>query len=119
MNEEKIIDAWENQTHRGVLDAQTIGVVGSGENPSCGDKVRLDFVVENGIIKKALHSEDGCVLSQAGAELLCEHLEGKTVDKAARMTPAEMLDLFEGRPLPVRLGCCLLPWQAMKTCFTK
>jgi nitrogen fixation NifU-like protein len=111
MNEEKIINAWQSPGHQGVAG----GVIGRWENPECGDVVQLDILVESGIIKKAAHSGDGCVLSQAGAELLCQHLEGKPIESAVLMSQDDMLSLFEGRPLDIRLPCCLLPWQALQS----
>ncbi|NNK99315.1 MAG: iron-sulfur cluster assembly scaffold protein, partial [Xanthomonadales bacterium] len=56
----------ENSTHEGL-----------GENPFCGDRVRLQFTVnENGIIEKAAVESVGCAISMASASLLASHLHG-------------------------------------------
>jgi len=118
VNEEKIIAAWENQKHRGSIDGLLpIAVYGEAENPSCGDVVKLDILPTDGIIVDARHSGRACVLCEAGAEMLCESLIGKSLAQVARLTPADMLALYEGTPIPVRLGCCLLPLKALKQCF--
>lgn len=113
VNEDKVIEYWESQPRRGVSDPISGYVCGEITTPGCNDTIRLDLRIENRIIKDVLHSGKGCVLSQAGASMLTELLIGKTVEEAAALTYDSMFDLFGGRPVPNRLGCCILPLRVL------
>jgi NifU-like protein involved in Fe-S cluster formation len=115
MNEEKIMEYWESQPRRGHVDDQLqVCLYGEAETPECGDSVALDILPNGSVIVAAKHTGKGCVLSQAGASMLTEYLVGKSVEDAARLTYEDMLAMFGGRPLPVRMGCCLLPLRALQ-----
>ncbi len=112
----------ENPTHEG-----------QGENPFCGDRVRLQFTVnEDGIIEKAAVESVGCAISMASASLLASHLHGLDLQQAealfdkvrAAITggPDEASDeqlgelaalAFAGR-YPSRVKCATLPWHVLK-----
>ena len=112
MNEHKIMEYWESQPRRG--EGSDTAIKGFAETPECGDSVRLFIEVDNYFITDVKYEAKGCVLSQAGASMLSEYLVGKQTGEANQLTPEDMLAMFEGRPLPNRLGCCLLPLRALK-----
>ncbi len=56
----------------------------------------------------------GCVISQAAASLLCEHIEGRTLDDLAAFTAADMLGLIDIPLLPRRQDCGLLALRVLK-----
>jgi len=86
------------------------------DNPVCGDSVQLELhVSETGLIQQAWFTGMGCVISQASASMLVEHIEGKTLDILASFTAQNMLDLFRARLTPGRQRCCLLTWEALRT----
>ena len=59
-----------NATHRRRVD-----------NPVCGDSVQLELrVSETGQIEQAWFTGVGCVISQASASMLVEHIEGQMLD---------------------------------------
>ena len=93
-----------NATHRRRVD-----------NPVCGDSVQLDLrVSETGQIEQAWFTGVGCVISQASASMLVEHIEGKTFDALAGFTAQDMLHLFRARLTPGRQRCCVLAWTAFR-----
>lgn len=57
----------------------------------------------------------GCVISQAAASLLCEHVEGRMLGDLAGFTAVDMLDLIDIPLVPKRQRCGLLAFRALKT----
>jgi nitrogen fixation protein NifU and related proteins len=85
-------------------------------NPLCGDKVRIDLLIEEDVIADVAFSGRGCAISQASASLLTDELRGKTVAEAKALSKDDLLELI-GIPLsknPVRLKCALLSLKALK-----
>ena len=44
-------------------------------NPSCGDSISMEGVVQNGILTKLCFQGKGCVISQATASMLSEYVK--------------------------------------------
>jgi nitrogen fixation protein NifU and related proteins len=85
-------------------------------NPLCGDRVRIDLQVQDGVITDVRFKGRGCAISQASASLLTDELRGKTLDQARAIGKDDVLDLI-GIPLdknPVRIKCVLLPLKTLK-----
>jgi nitrogen fixation NifU-like protein len=85
-------------------------------NPLCGDRVRIDLQVQEGIITDVRFKGRGCSISQASASLLTDEIKGMPVEEAKRFNKEKLLDLI-GIPLdksPVRLKCALLALKVLK-----
>jgi nitrogen fixation protein NifU and related proteins len=98
----------------GTLDNPSISSEDS--NPLCGDRVRIDLLVQNGIITDVRFKGRGCSISQASASLLTDEIKGMSVEAAKLFKKEELLDLI-GIPLdksPVRLKCALLSLKVLK-----
>ena len=85
-------------------------------NPLCGDKVRIDVLIADGVIADVRFSGRGCAISQASASLLTDELKGMPVEQAKLYSKDDLLELI-GIPLsknPTRLKCALLSLKALK-----
>jgi nitrogen fixation NifU-like protein len=85
-------------------------------NPLCGDKVRIDVLIADGVIADVRFSGRGCAISQASASLLTDELRGMPVEQAKLYSKDDLLELI-GIPLsknPTRLKCALLSLKALK-----
>jgi len=79
-------------------------------NPLCGDRIRLDLRIVDGVITAVAFSGKGCAVSQASASMLTDELVGMTLDQVRAYGKDDLLELI-GLPLdknPVRLKCALL-----------
>ena len=110
---EKVIDHYENPRNVGSFSKDDIdvgtGMVGA---PSCGDVMRLQIKVENGVITDAKFKTYGCGSAIASSSLVTEWVKGKTLDEAATLknsTIAEHLALP-----PVKIHCSILAEDAIK-----
>lgn len=83
-------------------------------NPSCGDKIAYQVVVQDGTVAQIGFEGSGCVLSVAAASLLAEYVQGKPLHAIAMITVETMRELI-GMPVgPVRLRCIVLPLEALQ-----
>ncbi len=112
--QEHILDHYESPYHRGHCPHPTH--VDEGDNPLCGDVVRIELRVDDkGIVREAWFDGDGCCISQSAASMLVESIEGKPVDQVRKFSAEDMLKLFGVRLTPNRQKCCLLSWRVLQT----
>lgn len=112
--EDYILPHFEDPYHKGSIDCATCQH--SERNPLCGDTVTLQLLIgDNDIIEKAYFSGNGCAISQAGASILCERIEGKTVDEVEQLSAEEMLELLKVPLTATRQRCGLLGFKVLKT----
>ena len=80
---EKVMDHYENPRNVGTFDPSKdnigTGMVGA---PACGDVMRLQIEVEDGIIKDAKFKTYGCGSAIASSSLVTTMVKGMTLDKA-------------------------------------
>ena len=80
----------------------------------CGDKIRLDLLIKDGIIDDLRFTGRGCTISQASTSMLTEALKGQPVEVAKTFGKEDVLDLL-GIPIGyTRLKCALLGLKALK-----
>lgn len=98
----------------GTLEGATVSH--EEHNPLCGDRVRIDLLIEDDHIADVRFSGRGCAISQASASLLTDEVKGMRVDTAKALGKDDLLELI-GLPLsknPTRLRCALLALKALK-----
>jgi Fe-S cluster assembly scaffold IscU len=111
---EKVIGHYENPKNVGTLD-KTKSNVGTGlvGAPECGDVMRLQIEVEEGIITDAKFKTFGCGSAIAASSLATEWLKGKSIDEALTI---DNMDLVEELALPpVKIHCSVLAEDAIKS----
>jgi nitrogen fixation NifU-like protein len=114
MYREQILEHAKHPHNFGSLEGATISH--EEHNPLCGDKVRLDMLIEDDMIADVRFSGRGCAISQAAASLLTDELRGMPVEAAKAYSKEDLLELI-GIPLsknPTRLKCALLSLKALK-----
>jgi nitrogen fixation NifU-like protein len=110
---EKVLDHYENPRNVGSFpkdepDVGT-GMVGA---PACGDVLKLQIKVEDGIITDARFKTYGCGSAIASSSLVTELLKGKTLQEA---TAIKNTDIVEELALPpVKIHCSVLAEDAIK-----
>ncbi len=110
---EYILDHYKSPRFRGHLDNATLTY--EDDNPTCGDHLHMEIKVDaSGKIADARFDGMGCALSQASADILLEHIIGKTVAEAKAFSKDDLLDLLGISLGPVRLKCALLSLKVLK-----
>ena len=109
----QVIDHYENPRNVGNFakdDADVgTGMVGA---PACGDVMKLQIKVENGIITDARFKTYGCGSAIASSSLVTEWVKGKTLDQAAALKNSEIAQ--ELSLPPVKIHCSILAEDAIK-----
>ncbi len=110
---EVILDHYKNPRYRGTLDPHDFSY--EDENPLCGDKLRLDVVLDDERrVKAAAFSGRGCAISQASADMLTESIMGKSLDEIKQITKDDIMEMLGIELGPVRLKCALLSLKVLK-----
>jgi len=110
---DKVIDHYENPRNVGSLDKNDpsvgTGMVGA---PACGDVMKLQIKVEEGIITDAKFKTYGCGSAIASSSLVTEWVKGKTLDQAGQIKNSEIAN--ELALPPVKIHCSILAEDAIK-----
>lgn len=86
------------------------GTVG---NPSCGDVMTMDIIVENNVITKATFQTYGCAAAIASGSMTTELIKGKTIDECKQLTMNDVIDQLGGLPQE-KTHCSNLATEALK-----
>lgn len=114
---------------REILDADKTA---DGNNPLCGDVLRVYVDLEGDTVKDVAFKGSGCAISKASASMMTQVVKGKTkrdaeviFDEFHRMVLGELdeeteenhlgkLKIFAGvREFPARVKCASLSWHTL------
>ncbi len=85
-----------------------------GHNPLCGDRVRIELLIENAIISDAAFTANACAICTASASLLTERVRGSSLRDAAGITDQDVLAALEAELPAARLLCAILPVRTLR-----
>jgi nitrogen fixation NifU-like protein len=109
----KVIDHYENPRNVGSFDkgdeSVGTGMVGA---PACGDVMKLQIKVEDGVITDAKFKTYGCGSAIASSSLITEMVKGMTLDQAGAIKNSEIAE--ELALPPVKIHCSILAEDAIK-----
>ena len=109
----QVIDHYENPRNVGSFDkgdeSVGTGMVGA---PACGDVMKLQIKVEDGIITDAKFKTYGCGSAIASSSLVTEWVKGKTLDQAITIKNTAIAQ--ELALPPVKIHCSILAEDAIK-----
>ena len=105
-----------------------------GYNPLCGDKITIQLMLENNVVKDIYFHGEGCAISVASASLMTDMVKGRTTEEAHALftafhqlvtgrTPPEeveksrldkLLALSGVQHFPMRVKCATLAWHTLE-----
>lgn len=110
---DKVIDHYENPRNVGSFakeeDGVATGMVGA---PACGDVMKLQIRVTDGVISDAKFKTFGCGSAIASSSLATEMIKGLTLDQAAAIKNTQIVE--ELNLPPVKIHCSVLAEDAIK-----
>jgi len=108
----------ENHTHHA-----------EGHNPLCGDRISMNILMDEGVVKDISFKGSGCAISTASASILTETIKNKNQDEIRNLFKdfhnlvtngkeiehdLGKLKIFEGvKKYPARVKCATLSWHAL------
>ena len=134
--QEVILDHNKRPRNFGPLDQPSHSA--DGDNPLCGDKVKVYLTVEDGLVSDVAFEGAGCAISTASASIMTETIKGKSVAEVRELfstfhelltgdpsTTPEFgpelgkLAVFAGvREYPVRVKCATLAWHTLEAALS-
>ena len=109
-----VLDHYENPRNVGKMDINDLdvgtGLVGA---PACGDVLKLQIRVEDGIITDAKFKTYGCGSAIASSSLVTEWVKGRTLDEASTIRNTDIAQ--ELALPPVKIHCSILAEDAIKS----
>ena len=130
-----IMDHYKNPRNKGLIESKLYHTYHI-KNPSCGDDITIQSLVEDGIIKDVRHDGSGCSICCSSASVLSTLMIGKTTDLAIELTNNyikmimnqpynEDLDLedalaYQGvKQFPARIKCATIAYKAFEATLKK
>lgn len=103
-----------------------------GHNPSCGDDITIELLMEDGKIVDAAFTGSGCAISQASTSMMIDLVKGRSAEEAEELSQIflgmikreikteEELELLEEAiafqnisNMPARVKCAVLAWHTL------
>lgn len=107
-----VVEHYRRPLHRRSLDAPTH--VHEGTNASCGDRLRVELLVRDGIIADAGFQASACAIATASASLLMDRVRGAGLAEVAAISDRDVQEaLGEGVP-PGRASCATLSLRILR-----
>ena len=110
---QKLMNHYENPQNVGSFDKNDdnvgTGLVGA---PACGDVMKLQIKVEDGIIQDAKFKTFGCGSAIASSSLVTEWVKGRTLNEAKSIKNVQIAK--ELALPPVKIHCSVLAEDSIK-----
>ena len=125
---EIILDHYRQPRNRGAVIEPTCSA--DGANPLCGDQIRVDVALVDGVVEAISFSGQGCSISQASASMMTEYVKGRTAAAALQGVQAFQQMMLTGQApeiegfddiaslvgvakFPARVKCASLAWKTL------
>ena len=111
MYNDKVMDHFMNPRNVGEIEnPDGTSQVGSA---ACGDIMKMDIKVENGVITDVKFKTYGCGAAVASSSVATEMIKGMTVEEAMKFTNKQLLEEIGGLP-SVKIHCSILAEEALQ-----
>jgi nitrogen fixation NifU-like protein len=110
---EQILEHYKRPHNWGELDE--FDVEFEDFNPSCGDQLKVQMKIDDGVVAKIGFSGHGCAISQASASLVSDEVIGMKVDDLVKLDRQAILDLLGIEISATRLKCALLSLKVIRS----
>lgn len=108
-----ILEHFRNPRNKGTLPAPTISQ--EGTNPLCGDRVRIELLLEDEVVMDAKFSANACAICVAAASMLTDLVRNAPLDEVETLLVDDILRALEARVPQMRMNCVRLPLTVMHT----
>ena len=112
MLHEQLIEHFKYPQNRKRIQSPTF--TAESYNPSCGDRIIMDGVINNDILTDVGFNGSGCVISQAAASMLTELCLGKSITDILSLTKNDILGMINIQLGPTRLRCALISLEVLQ-----
>ena len=108
-----LVEHFRHPHNRGSLAAPS--VTQEGANPLCGDRVRIELLVEDGMVRDAKFTANACAICVAAASVLTDLVKDAPLDEVETLTVEDLLRALKAEVPKARTQCVRLPLTVMHT----
>ncbi len=108
-----ILDHYRNPRNFGSLERADVEA--EDLNPLCGDQIRMQLELDDGVVSDVRFSGKGCAISQASASMLTERVKGMKLDDIAKLSKDVVLEDVGIGISPTRMKCAMLGLRVLKS----
>lgn len=108
-----LIEHFRHPRNKGTLASPTISQ--EGTNPLCGDRVRIELLVEEGIVRDAKFAANACAICVASASMLTDLVRNAPLDEVETLLVDDILRSLDASIPHARMACVRLPLTVMHT----
>ncbi|HKX30671.1 MAG TPA: iron-sulfur cluster assembly scaffold protein [Blastocatellia bacterium] len=83
-------------------------------NPLCGDRIRIELALKDGVIEEARFCGNACVICIAAASILTELIIGAEIGEDEPVSAERLLASLHSEIRPGRINCALLPLETLR-----
>jgi|SRR6056297_1327694 len=129
-----IMEHSKNSKNEGLLDNDNYSIEHL-KNPTCGDDIKIQVLIEDDKIIDIRHKGEGCAICCASASMMSEILKGRTLDEAKKII-LDFYDLVSGNikiveelgdanalfgvsKFPTRIKCATISWKAVENLINR
>lgn len=108
-----ILDHYRNPRNFGTLEHPDVEA--EDLNPLCGDQIRMQLTLDDGVVSDVRFSGRGCAISQASASMLTERIKGMKLADVAKLSKDVVLEDVGIGISPTRMKCAMLGLRVLKS----
>ena len=108
-----ILDHYRNPRNFGTLEHSDVEA--EDLNPLCGDQIRMQLELDDGVVKDVRFSGKGCAISQASASMLTETVKGMKLSDVAKLPKEVVLENVGIGISPTRMKCAMLGLRVLQS----
>lgn len=130
-----IMDNYKNPKNKGLKKSDEYHFVHLN-NPSCGDDMNVEILINDGNVVDVRHDGHGCSICCSSASVMSETLKDKSVEEA-KLIINDFYELVKGeapkdeealgeaiayagvKDFPARIKCATLSWKAIEQAITE
>jgi len=109
---EELLDHYRNPRNNKKVD-NADGMIDL-ENVSCGDRLKVQLKVKDGVIKEVGYTGEGCAIAIASASLISEYIKDKNLKQLGLLDEKVITDLIGVELTQSRKKCALLGLKAFQ-----
>ena len=106
-----LIEHFRHPRNQGALPNATISE--EGANPLCGDRVRIELQLDEGIVRDARFTANACAICVASASMLTELVRNAPLDEVETLVVDDIMRSLDARIPQMRMNCVRLPLTVM------
>lgn len=110
---EMVLDHFRRPRNQRALERPTVSR--EGNNPLCGDRVRIEMEIAEDTIRAAGFTANACAICTASASLLTERLTGASIASALAWTDSDAVSALQGNIPDARVACATLPLRTARS----